>query len=140
MTARLVNAAMMPAAGTYVLRQCSPAAFAQSVREAHAAGSLVSYVGYPQTAGHLSRLCGVPVALNRALCVLDDGDTLLICRLGYRVADPGTKGAPVPDGASVRSGTRPPTTRISPTTPQRSVRVNVRAATSPSFGGCCMIS
>lgn len=40
---RLLNSAMMPAAGVYTLRQLTPEEFGDQVASAHAAGKLDSY-------------------------------------------------------------------------------------------------
>jgi hypothetical protein len=94
---RIMNSAMMPTEGTYRLRRLTPAEFAtygQLIREG---ASYRSYVGYPQTAEHLSGLLGVFVPVSRESTLLEDGDTLLICRLPYRVQDPTRKGQPLPE-------------------------------------------
>lgn len=95
----LLNSAMMPAPGNYRLRELSAGEFGAAVKAAHDGGTLVSYIGYPQTADLISSVAGVPVPLNRAETDVADGDVLLIARLKYRVGDPATKGAPVDAGA-----------------------------------------
>ena len=92
MTVRLLNAAVMPVAGDYRIRQVSAIRFAQLVRQHAAAKTLVSYVGYPECARLLEELCEVPIELNRSITEVRDGDTLLIARLVYRVANPVAKG------------------------------------------------
>lgn len=94
---RLLNSAVMPVQGDYRLVRVSEPEFATEVRRAHQDGELVSYIGYPQTAEHIRRLSGVTVAVSREQTTLEDGDTLLICKLAYRVVDPATKGQPQPE-------------------------------------------
>lgn len=95
MTTRLLNSAIMPAPGTYRLEPVTREAFAARVRHAARAGTLVSYIGYEQTAAMISRLAGVSIAVTREATTVESGDELLICRLRYRVADVSTKGRPV---------------------------------------------
>lgn len=89
---RLMNAAVMPREGNYALRRLTPAEFAALVQDAHAGQALASYIGYPNAADVLSELCGVPIPLNRESTPVEDGDTLLIARLVYRVDNPAAKG------------------------------------------------
>jgi hypothetical protein len=73
-----------------------------------------SFVGYQQTADHLSHLAEeewyrrndtsdglglssapkLDIPLNRAKCSMQPGDEALVCRLAYRVENPATKGQP----------------------------------------------
>ena len=92
MTTILLNSAMMPDEGVYVLRRVSRGEFAKLVADAYQRGDLQSYVGYPETAQHIERVSGVPIQVNRAPTKLADQATILICRLAYRVTDPGMKG------------------------------------------------
>jgi STIV B116-like len=85
---RLLNAAVMPVPGTYRLAPMTPEQFAAALR----AGGWTSYVGYPEASRLLEELSGVPIPLNRGSTPVDDGDTLLIARLRYRVGNPATKG------------------------------------------------
>lgn len=91
----LLNSAMMPAPGNYSLRELSAADFGSAVKAAYLDDTLVSYIGYQQTADLISDLASVPIPLNRAETHVANGDVLLIARLKYRVGDPVTKGAPV---------------------------------------------
>jgi len=86
---RLLNSAMMPAEGTYRLRRCSIAAFAELLQQ-----DFVSYIGYPQTADFVARVIGRECPVNRQQTTLEDGDVLAIIRLKYRPDAP-TKGAQV---------------------------------------------
>lgn len=94
---RLMNSAMMPAPGTYVLRRLTQNEFATLVGAAYDAACLVSYIGYQQTADMISELARVPIAVSRDMTPVATGDTLLICKLRYRVADPTRKGEQVPE-------------------------------------------
>ena len=95
MATRLLNSAIMPVPGDYSLREITSSDFADAVRTTEATGNLVSYIGYEQTAQFITALTGVAIPISREACALEDGDTLLICRLRYRVANPATKGVPV---------------------------------------------
>jgi len=92
MTTILLNSAMMPDEGVYVLRRVSHGEFAKLVADAYRRGDLHSYVGYPETAQHIERVSGVPIQVNRAPTRLPEQALILICKLAYRVADPGMKG------------------------------------------------
>jgi len=88
----LLNSAMMPDEGLYILRRVSREFFAELVADAHRRGNLQSYIGYPETAQHIERVSGVPIPVNRAATQLPDQAVIAICKLAYRVADPGSKG------------------------------------------------
>ena len=92
MTTILLNSAMMPDEGLYILRRVSREFFAELVADANRRGNLRSYIGYPENAQHIERISGVPIPVNRAATQLPDQALLAICRLKYRVADPGMKG------------------------------------------------
>lgn len=85
---RLLNSAMMPAEGIYEMSRLTEDEFVNALR----AGMFISYIGYPETAKHIADISGVEVPLNRGATYIDDGDTLLICKLKYRVQNPGDKG------------------------------------------------
>ena len=88
----LLNSAMMPDEGLYILQRVSREFFAELIADAHRRGNLRSYIGYPETARHIERIARVPIPVNRAATQLTDQALLAICRLKYRVADPGAKG------------------------------------------------
>ena len=88
----LLNSSMMPSEGLYILRRVSREFFAELIADAHRRGKLQSYVGYAETAQHIERIARVPIPVNRAVTQLPDQALLAICRLKYRVADPGAKG------------------------------------------------
>ena len=86
MTVHLLNSAMMPAAdGMYRSYKMTQEAFIDHAREANAQGNLVSYIGYKSTAEMLSKLLGFTVRENREETIIDDGDTLLVARIKYRL-------------------------------------------------------
>lgn len=97
---KLMNSAVMPQEGSYVLDRITEAEF---VRELAQAGPVFeSYVGYEQTAQHIEQICRekghyVRVDVSRAQTKVQHGDCMLICKLRYRVADPSTKGQPQPE-------------------------------------------
>ena len=84
----LLNSAMMPKPnGKYHSFEISKTEFSRRVQEADADGELKSYVGYRSTAEMLTQLTGVFIRENRMETEIEPGDTLLICRLKYRLAD-----------------------------------------------------
>ena len=92
MTTILLNSAMMPDEGVYILRRVSREFFAELIADAHRRGELQSYVGYAETAQHIERIARVPIPINRAATQLPDQCLIAICKLKYRVADPVAKG------------------------------------------------
>jgi len=88
----LLNSAMMPDEGLYILRRVSREFFAELVADAHRRGNLKSYIGYPETAQHVQSISGVPIQVNRAATQLPDQALIAVCKLKYRVGDPATKG------------------------------------------------
>jgi len=92
MTTILLNSAMMPDEGLYILQRVSREFFAELIADAHRRGNLRSYIGYPKTAQHIEQISGVPIPVNRAATQLPDQALIAVCKLKYRVADPGAKG------------------------------------------------
>jgi len=92
MTTILLNSAMMPDEGLYILRRVSREFFAELIADAHRRGELQSFVGYPETAQHIERIARVPIPVNRASTQLPDQALIAVCKLKYRVSDPGAKG------------------------------------------------
>ena len=88
----LLNSAMMPDEGLYVLQRVSREFFGELIADAHRRGNLRSYIGYPETAQHIERISGVPIPVNRASTQLPDQALIAVCKLKYRVSDPGAKG------------------------------------------------
>ena len=88
----LLNSAMMPDEGVYILRRVSREFFAELVADANRRGELQSYVGYAETAQHIEKISGVPIPVNRASTQLPEQAVIAICKLKYRVSDPAMKG------------------------------------------------
>lgn len=91
---RLLNSAVMPRAGVYSARVIDRDEFAVRLRLAVDCGELRSYIGYEETARFVERVAGVAIHVSREPTSLDDGDTMLVARVRYRV-DPRRKGAPL---------------------------------------------
>lgn len=84
----LLNTAMMPAAnGIYQSKEISQSEFVQRVQHAHEKDKLKSYIGYESTAEMITAATGVFIRENRAETEIEAGDTLLICRLKYRLVN-----------------------------------------------------
>ena len=88
----LLNSAMMPDEGLYILRRVSREFFAELIADAYRQGHLQSYIGYPETAQHIERIARVPIPVNRAATQLPDQALIAVCKLKYRVSDLGAKG------------------------------------------------
>jgi len=91
-TTILLNSAMMPDEGLYILRRVSREFFAELIADAYRQGHLQSYIGYPETAQHIERIARVPISVNRAATQLPDQALIAVCKLKYRVSDPAMKG------------------------------------------------
>lgn len=87
MPVKLMNSAMMPQAGTYRMSMLTESEFAERL---HAA-PFQSFIGYEATATHIQQIAGVHVPVSRAETTLAAGDTLLVCRLNFRMVDPKRK-------------------------------------------------
>jgi hypothetical protein len=92
---KLMNSAMMPVPGTYVARKITVDEARAIVQKFH--GKFESYIGYPDTAKYMSEVLGVDVPVNRSETSLADRDEILVCKLRYRVKDPGAKGTFTPN-------------------------------------------
>lgn len=93
----LVNSAMMPREGKYIYAEVSREVFVYFVRKF--ADKLQSYIGYPDTAAHITEITGVDIPLNREPVVLRGDTIMLICKLAYRVQNPDEKGKFKPNEA-----------------------------------------
>ena len=91
MTTILLNSAMMPDEGLYILQRVSRELFAELIADAYRQGHLQSYVGYAETARHIENISGVPIEVNRSATQLPDQALIAICKLKYRVGDPTIK-------------------------------------------------
>jgi len=88
----LLNSAMMPDEGLYILQRVNREFFAELIADAHRRGNLQSYIGYSETAQHVQSISGVPIQVNRAATQLPDQALIAVCKLKYRVSDPAMKG------------------------------------------------
>ena len=97
MTRWLLNSAVIPAGGygTYTYDSLDAAELGAWLR----AGPYTSRVGYPETATYIAAITGEPApAISRELSTLHPGDEAAVVRLRYRIANPKTKGGPLPGG------------------------------------------
>lgn len=92
---KLLNSAMMPSEGHYSLREVDKRRFCEVLQDAHASGSLESYIGYQANIELIAKWTGIELPFNREVCALDEGDSLLIMKLRYRIGDPAMKGGQV---------------------------------------------
>jgi hypothetical protein len=89
----LLNSAVMPKEGTYVIKKISKEYFIQILKYYSELGQVKSFIGYPQNAELIYKWSGVKVDINREqLTDIETGDKMLIMKLKYRVKDPSTKG------------------------------------------------
>jgi hypothetical protein len=92
MTVKLINSAMMPQEGSYRLTKITQEVFCRNLRRAAMNNDLESFIGYPDTALFIERISEVTIHVNREQTTLVSGDTVLICKLKYRLPDPSIKG------------------------------------------------
>jgi hypothetical protein len=92
----LLNSAMMPATGTYFLREFSQKDWVKAIQIAAKEESIQSYIGYPDTAKHVQEITGLPIEINRSEVTLGKAATIFVVKLKYRIADPIQKGQFVP--------------------------------------------
>lgn len=90
---KLMNTAMMPISGEYILTKITQNDFVFYLKNARI---FESYIGYDTTAEFINRISGVTVTLNREQTTLKNGDEMLICKLKYRLPDPNQKGKYIP--------------------------------------------
>ena len=88
----LMNSAIMTTSGVYRVRKVTESEFCHHVKQAHASGKIISYLGYQQTIGFIQNLTGIRFPFNRDRTEFSNGDEVLIIRLAYRIDDPSTKG------------------------------------------------
>lgn len=84
---RLLNSSMMPKAGIYKMKSITITEFCDILVDAYSNGELDSYIGYQQNANIIEKLTGIRPVINRDNTILEDGDTLLIMKLGYRASN-----------------------------------------------------
>ena len=88
----ILNSAMIPNEGIFSYQNLTLEQ-ARTWLDAHAQ-SAASFVGYPQTADHITTLAGIPgwrCRLSRDKVTLAPGDEVFVCKLAFRV-DAGSKG------------------------------------------------
>ena len=90
---KLLNSAMMPAVGYYSCKKIDSKLFAKLIKD----NDFESYIGYQDTANHIAKISGEEIKTSRNLVELQDGDIILVCKLKYRVQNPGEKGKFTPD-------------------------------------------
>ena len=84
---KLLNAAVMPLAGVYVLESITPGEFASEVTRAFSEGTLNHYIGYPETLSVIRDWTGCDLGkTNVAQTELVDKEQFLILRLDRRVS------------------------------------------------------
>ena len=88
----LLNAAVMPREGRYDLKRLTAEEFGGLVEFWHGVGLLVPTIGYQATADWIEELTALRFPVCRDSAQIVDGDTMLICRLKYRVNNPAAKG------------------------------------------------
>ncbi len=85
----LMNSSMMPLEGTYRIRKIT---VEEARKLASECDKIESYIGYPRTAMYIARVLRINVVINRAsVHSLSEEDTILVCRLKYRVMSPEEK-------------------------------------------------
>ena len=90
---RLMNAAVMPQEGEYRMKAITQKEFVTALKRG---GKYTSYIGYGDTANFIQKISNMTVITNREQTVLESGDIMLICKLKYRVQNPGKKGTLAP--------------------------------------------
>lgn len=84
----LLNSAVMPNEGMYILKQITEATFTKELRNAATSDNFRSYIGYPDTAKLIEQITGIEVEVSREQATLTPGDTMLIVKLRKRIANP----------------------------------------------------
>lgn len=101
MIVHLLNAAVMPHAGFYELKQIDVSTFVELVREASEAGNLRHYIGYKETLEIIQTICRLNLGdINVAQTELKNGDRFLVVRLRRRLT-PEEKVRTVKQGATL---------------------------------------
>jgi hypothetical protein len=85
----LMNSAMIPSEGIYSALRVSKENFAKVFHKME--GSVISHIGYPQTAEILSQVLGIPVHVSRAATFLQYDDVMFVIKLQYRLQNPHEK-------------------------------------------------
>lgn len=88
----LMNTSMMPVPGTYKLEPLSLDEFRTEIIKAYTSGEMESFIGYREVVDIISEIASIRPQISRRDTYLSDGDTMLICKLKYRVRNPMSKG------------------------------------------------
>lgn len=86
-----VNAAMIPNYGRYEYYPLSRSEFREYAMKITACHPWKSSIGYQTTAKILSEILGFNMPMNREKTSVQKGDTMLVCKLKYRVQNPHEK-------------------------------------------------
>ncbi|MCS7215989.1 MAG: YddF family protein [Candidatus Micrarchaeota archaeon] len=92
MKVKLLNSAMMPNEGIYVLKRITKEQFCKELIEAYQQNRLESYIGYQDNIDLIAKWTGVIIPFSRETASTEDGDVLLIMKLKKRMGDPSMKG------------------------------------------------
>lgn len=82
----------MPQPGTY---QCQPITKEEFCEILRNSDDYKSSIGYEQTARYIEKISGCKIPVSRDATSLNSADTMLVCKLKYRVANPSSKGSVV---------------------------------------------
>ena len=89
----LMNSAVITSEGVYRYRELTPKDAKEVFDAAVAEGEeVISSVGYPTTASHMSKVLDYSVEVTRLPVLMKKGDVAIVCKLTYRVPDPSEKG------------------------------------------------
>ena len=92
----LLNSAVMPREGIYVMKRITKEEFGKALKQAKEKGVLKSYIGYPDNIELIKKWFGVEVELNRTQTDVKNGDIMLVMKLKYRLPNPKDKGRYTP--------------------------------------------
>jgi len=99
----IINAAMIPCAGTFKYKELSGMEFERTTQEFYRSG-LKSMIGYPDTVAMIEAMTGCNVGLNRGKFEMMIGDQAIVIKLKYRVPDPKQKGRFTPEKSDFEFG------------------------------------
>jgi len=87
----LMNSAMMPTEGQYVIEKITPQ-IALMIFQGFTCWQ--SYIGYQNTSAYLEKILGVKIPLSREETHLENHDEVIVCKLRYRPGQVGMKADP----------------------------------------------
>lgn len=85
----LMNSAMMPREGSYILKKVSKEEFIKRWKQCDE--EMRSSIGYYNVANNLSHWLGEEIPVNRSQTTVRDDDTIFVCKLQYRLRKPSMK-------------------------------------------------